>query len=96
MAFQLQLIHSSDNESNFKDVNTLEDKVVNYAAITDGLQDEAAVQGWASLHVTAGDHTLPNLFYSAGETTEGKPGFCLLYTSPSPRDLSTSRMPSSA
>ena len=23
-------------------------------------------------------------------------GFCLLYTSPSPRDLSTSRMPSSA
>ena len=25
-----------------------------------------------------------------------KPGVCLLYTSPSPRDLSTSRMPSSA
>ena len=25
-----------------------------------------------------------------------KRGFCLLYTSPSPRDLSTSRMPSSA
>ena len=25
-----------------------------------------------------------------------KPGDCLLYTSPSPRDLSTSRMPSSA
>ena len=24
------------------------------------------------------------------------PGHCLLYTSPSPRDLSTSRMPSSA
>ena len=27
---------------------------------------------------------------------EGVPGVCLLYTSPSPRDLSTSRMPSSA
>ena len=27
---------------------------------------------------------------------EGHPGSCLLYTSPSPRDLSTSRMPSSA
>ena len=27
---------------------------------------------------------------------EGLIGFCLLYTSPSPRDLSTSRMPSSA
>ena len=26
----------------------------------------------------------------------GTPWFCLLYTSPSPRDLSTSRMPSSA
>ena len=30
-----------------------------------------------------------------GATTEN-PYFCLLYTSPSPRDLSTSRMPSSA
>ena len=28
--------------------------------------------------------------------TEGRPKGCLLYTSPSPRDLSTSRMPSSA
>ena len=27
---------------------------------------------------------------------EGRDGACLLYTSPSPRDLSTSRMPSSA
>ena len=29
-------------------------------------------------------------------TTAGNPWVCLLYTSPSPRDLSTSRMPSSA
>ena len=29
-------------------------------------------------------------------TDEGDDWFCLLYTSPSPRDLSTSRMPSSA
>ena len=29
-------------------------------------------------------------------THEGVSGYCLLYTSPSPRDLSTSRMPSSA
>ena len=53
MSFKLQLIHSSDNESNFKDVNTLEDKGVNYAAITDGLQDEAAAQGWACLLYTS-------------------------------------------
>ena len=32
----------------------------------------------------------------AGVQTQGKHYFCLLYTSPSPRDLSTSRMPSSA
>ena len=30
------------------------------------------------------------------EFSAGWPGYCLLYTSPSPRDLSTSRMPSSA
>ena len=30
------------------------------------------------------------------ETAEIEPMGCLLYTSPSPRDLSTSRMPSSA
>ena len=30
------------------------------------------------------------------QVTEFREGFCLLYTSPSPRDLSTSRMPSSA
>jgi len=31
-----------------------------------------------------------------GEDLTGVLGTCLLYTSPSPRDLSTSRMPSSA
>ena len=30
------------------------------------------------------------------ESGNGNPTICLLYTSPSPRDLSTSRMPSSA
>ena len=33
---------------------------------------------------------------ATGETISGKVIACLLYTSPSPRDLSTSRMPSSA
>ena len=32
----------------------------------------------------------------AGSRKDGKVSVCLLYTSPSPRDLSTSRMPSSA
>ena len=35
--------------------------------------------------------------FAAGEAaTKAKAAGCLLYTSPSPRDLSTSRMPSSA
>ena len=34
--------------------------------------------------------------YIDGETDGEWTGYCLLYTSPSPRDLSTSRMPSSA
>ena len=39
-----------------------------------------------------------NLDIAEGEfiTMLGPSGSCLLYTSPSPRDLSTSRMPSSA
>ena len=44
---------------------------------------------------------LPRAFESAGSRLDNinfleKAGVCLLYTSPSPRDLSTSRMPSSA
>ena len=35
-------------------------------------------------------------FAPKGEGTPSTPQGCLLYTSPSPRDLSTSRMPSSA
>ena len=36
------------------------------------------------------------MVFSAAIGTHGGIGGCLLYTSPSPRDLSTSRMPSSA
>ena len=38
---------------------------------------------------------MANYFLPSGETFEYSMN-CLLYTSPSPRDLSTSRMPSSA
>ena len=51
-----------------------------------GLHDPFIVENGGAIH---------------GESSDGKPwhlalGPCLLYTSPSPRDLSTSRMPSSA
>ena len=43
---------------------------------------------------------IPAMGSHGGATAEGQEAvlksFCLLYTSPSPRDLSTSRMPSSA
>ena len=39
-------------------------------------------------------HLLTNV--KGKDKPEDRPGACLLYTSPSPRDLSTSRMPSSA
>ena len=35
-----------------------------------------------------------NIFY--GNNAQGKTNICLLYTSPSPRDVEESRMPSSA
>ena len=37
-----------------------------------------------------------DLLYQNIRQAGGQTGACLLYTSPSPRDLSTSRMPSSA
>ena len=37
-----------------------------------------------------------DLFYGLNPKNKPKASTCLLYTSPSPRDLSTSRMPSSA
>ena len=40
--------------------------------------------------------TRTNFERSIASLENGNYGFCLLYTSPSPRDLSTSRMPSSA
>ena len=51
--------------------------------------------------VQKGEHWVITGNVSAGKTSlvhalSGKYYVCLLYTSPSPRDLSTSRMPSSA
>ena len=52
-------------------------------------------EGWTDTNGTRHQYLEPfeyngELYYPGGEYT------CLLYTSPSPRDLSTSRMPSSA
>lgn len=64
-AFELQIIHSSDNESAFVDPATLEPRILNYAAIVEGLRAIAPNGGANSIHLTAGDHTLPGPFYRA-------------------------------
>lgn len=62
---KLQILHSSDNESSFQDPNTLEPKALNYATITGGLQALAKRECIPSMHLTAGDHTIPGPFYQA-------------------------------
>ena len=47
-------------------------------------------------HTTIGRDNTFFQFGSIGAANQDKKYACLLYTSPSPRDLSTSRMPSSA
>lgn len=70
--FTLQVIHSSDNESAFQDPNTLEARIINYAAIIEALRDLED----NTVYLTAGDHTLPGPFYEAAEQVEslGAPG----------------------
>ena len=58
------------------------------------------IQGEASVHVSRFPLMVHTLLFLTFNTYEMNQGYmfptCLLYTSPSPRDLSTSRMPSSA
>ena len=74
--FKLQIIHSSDNESSFQDPSTLEPKILNYSTIVKGLQILAEQEKSASVHMTAGDHTIPGPFYQAAEELSylGHPG----------------------
>jgi len=67
MRNSLQVLHSSDNESSFQDPNTLEVKVLNYATVAAGLRFIARAECIPTLHLTAGDHTLPGPFYRAAE-----------------------------
>ncbi len=64
--FTLQVVHSSDNESAFQDPNTLEERIVHYAAIIEGLR---ALEP-NTVYLTAGDHTLPGPFYEAASEVD--------------------------
>lgn len=74
--FSLQILHSSDNESSFQDPNTLEEKILLYATLVEGLRQLAPGGGVHSIHLTAGDHTLPGPFYQASAQVPylGAPG----------------------
>ena len=53
--------------------------------------------GWDKTHVMDALETVfANLGFHGGTAASGVPQSCLLYTSPSPRDTTASRMPSSA
>ena len=71
--FRLQVIHASDNESAFQDPNTLEERILGYASIVEGLRQ---LEADGSLYVTVGDHTLPGPFYNAAAQVDdlGAPG----------------------
>ena len=63
------------------------------AGIWDSLSREAGEKS----AVAAESRAVVETYLQAGVLTQyAESGDCLLYTSPSPRDLSTSRMPSSA
>ena len=52
--------------------------------------------GYSAHDLQFGTHDQPYFTYGYVKNKKSWSGICLLYTSPSPRDLSTSRMPSSA
>lgn len=70
-AFQLQILHSSDNESAFIDPITLEPRLLHYATVVEGLKRLAPGGGRNTLHLTAGDHTLPSPLYHASRQVPG-------------------------
>ncbi len=67
----LQIVHSSDNESSFQDPNTLEEKALGYSAIVRGLQRFGLVRCVPSLHLLAGDISIPGPFYQASSEVPG-------------------------
>ena len=59
-------------------------------------EDVGNVQLLEHVNVTVPDQGLAAMFYVTGLGFTRDPYICLLYTSPSPRDATLSRMPSSA
>ena len=84
---------SSENSS-------LETKLVVNDNLITGKEVRAAHKAWTdalvSISQTYKDEGFDAAKSLAGDVIDGAYGYCLLYTSPSPRDRTRSRMPSSA
>ena len=73
--------------------NSLDSSKVNITIID---KKDWFMVGYAKLWIMNGSRTFENSIGSLNELPKKQINFCLLYTSPSPRDPKTSRMPSSA
>ena len=69
---------------------------VGTTTVTYTAEDDCGNTTTTSFSVTIVDAEAPTLSNVPSNITQTNDAGCLLYTSPSPRDLSTSRMPSSA
>ena len=81
--------YPQDTDGIYAEIEKAFDKEPNSVLRNDGTIDEALA---AAPKVIEASYRVPYLAHTAMEPMNA----CLLYTSPSPRDLSTSRMPSSA
>ena len=69
---------------------------VNAGKIAGTADGEAVLDAWRAAGYPLGNHTYSHMNLANAPSLDAWIADCLLYTSPSPRDLSTSRMPSSA
>ena len=81
---------SADGSVDFGRVGPLVDRLLELG--NDGL----VINGTTGESATVDDDEKNELLREVVLSVSGRAKVCLLYTSPSPRDLSTSRMPSSA
>eukprot|EP00829_Urostomides_striatus_P007095 TRINITY_DN1777_c0_g1_i1.p2 TRINITY_DN1777_c0_g1~~TRINITY_DN1777_c0_g1_i1.p2 ORF type:complete len:197 (+),score=47.14 TRINITY_DN1777_c0_g1_i1:1-591(+) len=94
MTFNIQYIEFHAPAEHTFDSNTYPLEMQIYMNYASGTAVPLLTQAAISFFFTVGDRSNAFLNQFLGKITENNT--CLLYTSPSPRDLSTSRMPSSA
>ena len=91
--YAAMLLHSAEKDIDEDGVSS----VLSAAGVeVDGARVKALVTSLGDVDIGEAMATAVAAPVAAAPAAAGGGGGCLLYTSPSPRDLSTSRMPSSA